>query len=146
MGRLREKRRGLLTSQDDCTKLTDGPREFHGCSYLTPPMAVFNTAQVSYLLRTRIILSNLHHRNGIIVMAYSHTVHLHIPEGYTCMWHTKTCLVMMVHTLTNIVTCTCIWSIPFIKLLLCMFVQATDLLYCMTLCVVATYPLYKYSF
>ena len=42
MGRLREKRRGLLTSKDDRTKLTDS----NGCSNLASPMAVLNTARV----------------------------------------------------------------------------------------------------
>ena len=36
-------------------------------------------------------------------------------------------------------------SIPFIKLLLCMFVQATDLMY-LLIVYSCTYPLYKYSF
>ena len=40
MGRLSEKRRGLLTSQDDRTKLTDSNGK------LASPMAVFNTARI----------------------------------------------------------------------------------------------------
>ena len=64
---------------------------------------------------------------SIIVMAYSHTlkytVDLHIPEGYTCMWH-------IINLSGNDGTHTHkhgnmhIHSIPFVKLLLCMFVQA----------------------
>ena len=46
MGRLRENRRGLLTSQADRTKLTNLSGNSNGCSNLVPPMAVFNTARV----------------------------------------------------------------------------------------------------
>ena len=56
MGRLREKRRGLLTSQDDRTKLTD-PREFH--AMVAAPMAVFNT--------TRVRLFSTHLHNPLVV-------------------------------------------------------------------------------
>ena len=51
----------------------------------------------------------------IIVMAYSHTlkytVHLHIPDIHVRCGIQLTSLLLMVHTLTNIVTCTCIYSI-----------------------------------
>ena len=69
----------------------------------------------------------------IIVMAYSHTlkytVHLHIPDGYTCMmWHSiNKSVTDGTHTHKH---CDMhMHSIPFIKLLMCMFVQATDLMY-----------------
>ena len=78
------------------------------------------------------------------IVAHKYTVHLHIPDGYTCMWHTinlsgnddihtdKHCDMHM-------------HSIPFIKLLLCMFVQVTDLMYRLSV-YCCMYPLYKYSF
>ena len=82
----------------------------------------------------------------IIVMAYSHTlkytVHLHIPDGYTCMmWHTiNKSVTDGTHTHKH---CDMhMHSIPFIKLLMCMFVQDTDLMYRLSV----YYPLYKYSF
>ena len=70
----------------------------------------------------------------IIVMAYCHTlkytVHMHIPDGYTCMmWHTiNKSVTDGTHTHKH---CDMhMHSIPFIQLLMCMFVQATDLMYC----------------
>ena len=81
----------------------------------------------------------------IIVMAYSHklkyTVHLHIPDGYSCMWHTIN-LSGNDGTHTHKHCDMHMHSITFIKLLLCMFVQATDLMYQLSV----YYPLYKHSF
>ena len=57
----------------------------------------------------------VHHRNGI----FSHT--LHIPDGYTCMWHTIN-LSGIDGTHTHKHCDMHMYSIPFIKLLLCMFV------------------------
>ena len=146
MGRLREKRRGLLTSKDDRTKLTDS----NGCSNLASPMAVLNTARVrqfathlhnpivmyqafqfaiilakfivlflprplgydgndfgllflysSHIVHALVLVHTCAHAFNIahmdlciIVLAYSHTLkytvhlHIHVPDGYTCMWHT----------------------------------------------------------
>ena len=84
----------------------------------------------------------------IIIMAYSHTlkytVHLHIPDGYTCMWHTIN-LSGNDGAHTHKHGDMHMHSIPFIKLLLCMFVQAIDLMYRRSM-YCCTYPWYKYSY
>ena len=67
----------------------------------------------------------VHHRNGIMW----HTINLSGNDGT----HTHKHCDMHMH------------SIPFTKLLLCMFVQATDLMYRLSV-YCCTYPLYKYSF
>ena len=177
MGRLSEKRRGLLTSQDDRTKLTDS----NGCSNLASPMAVLNTARVRLFathshnplvvykaFQFAIILAKIlvlfpprplgydcndfwllflysshivhehacaragshlctrlhccthglvHHRIGI----FKYTVHLHIPDGYICMWHTIN-LSGSDDTHTHKHCDMRMHSIPFIKLLLYMYV------------------------
>ena len=74
MGRLREKRRGLLTSQDDRTKLTES-------NDLASPMAVFSTARVR--------LFATHSHNPLVVYkAFRFAITSHLipasPLGYDC--------------------------------------------------------------
>ena len=82
MGRLRKKkRRGLLTSQEGRTKLTDS----NGCNNFASPMAVFNTARV------RLFATHLHNPlvvykafQFLIILAKILILFLPRPLGYGC--------------------------------------------------------------
>ena len=63
----------------------------------------------------------VHHSNGVFSHTQVHSIHLHIPDGYTCMWHTIN-LSSIDGTHTHKHFDMHMYSIPFIKLLLCMFV------------------------
>ena len=85
----------------------------------------------------------VHHRNGIFshTQVHSTLAHTRWLYMYSMMWHTiNKSVTDGTHTHKH---CDMhMHSIPFIKLLMCMFVQATDLMYRLSV----YYPLYKYSF